>query len=124
MFFIKPSLKWIDRGDCGPNSDFEVTDFTQDNNWHSLDLSTIIPKNTKLVLLRVIVRHTSKTSGIELATYGNIHDDNVSEVNSIALNVKNFGDVWIHPDSDGKIQYRCYDSDWDKLNITIGGWFI
>lgn len=115
--------RYFGRGDAGA-FDFQVGDFTQDNVWRNLDLSSIVPANTVLVLLRIVCRSTKADDVFNLRTngYGNVF--NVVRVQSRIANIRNSLDIHVTPDSNGIIEYKCLQGFFDLLNVTVAGWWM
>lgn len=120
--------KYIDRGDA-TGYDFTHPDFTQDNAWHELDLSSIIPEEAKgqLIHISALYKHETVTGGwIEIRENGNVNAYNVRTMQILVTNITHYDpDVWVMCDSDGKIEYKTSGVNaLTSIQLTIVGWRI
>ncbi len=119
---IPPVYIW--RGDPGP-VDYVVGDLTIDDNWHVLDISSIVPAGAQAVDIRVT--YTNTTINRELAfkkegqTFGTVGLSFITQVASLA----NKGNGLIALNDDRKIEYKVRDAgNWLGISITIKGWIL
>ena len=124
MFFSRPSgHKFVSRGDPSV-VDFDKDDLTSDGGYHDLDLSAIIPKNTKLILLRVKCESSLGTLDLMVRKKGNTNEIN-SDYNIIAItDVPSYQTLLVVPNNDRVIEYKTTFGTYTVLNITVGGWFV
>lgn len=123
MFFKRNrGDKFYDRGDPAA-ADFAHTDLTIDNDWHSLDLSSIIPAGVSLVLLRVVLNCSDGWRNVLFRTHGNSNTINTSYIRNFSAGSEIPFDVYVTPDSDGVIDYKVTPDTWSKLTIAVAGWF-
>lgn len=93
--------------------DFELSDFTIDNSWHDLNLSSVIPTNAKFIFCRV---KTKIFQSVEIYTkkYGNSNEYNITKLSSDSgsalIGIIEENDVWI-PVNNQKISYKLNDSN-------------
>jgi len=124
MFFSKRAgHRFVDRGD--PDAyDFIVGNLFTDGGWHDLDLSSIIPKTSKLVILRVVAVIATADKYFEFKKKGVTNNKNTScgyiSVASIPCTL----DVSVAPNNNGVIEYIFAGGTWLAVNITVAGWFI
>jgi len=119
-----PSLGFfVDRGD--PLAwDFTVGDFTDDNAWHDLDLSSIVPAGATSVLVKVNLESLQIEKKFELR-----RKDNASGYNTLAIwtqfsNVR-IGGVFLVPcNANRVIQYLANPATWSLINVNVNGWFL
>ena len=114
---------FVDRGD--PSSeDYVATNLTKDGAWHDLDLSSIVPAGTKLILLRVGVVHSTGGQRVRFRKNGISNDMNTGDV--WAPNTNPFtADILVCCDGDRKIEYFASSTGtWSTLNVTVGGWWL
>jgi len=115
--------KYVDRGD--PDAyDFEVGDFTTDENWYDLDLSAIVPPNTTLVHLRIWVQNTTANQNFVLRKNGNTNSYNCIKLTTQNADIPFALDLWCPVDSNRVIEYFASNSTWTNINIVIRGWLI
>ena len=123
MFFIRPSgYKFVDRGDPTPH-DFDIGDFTLDDQWNDLDLSGIIPKGAKLVTLIVLISDNNPNLYIKFRTKGNVNACNMLGAYTQAAGIFNFANGDVKPDTAGIIQYKASAALSDYLFVTVRGWW-
>lgn len=116
-------LSFVDRGD--PASwDFTVGDFTADGNYNDLDLSGIIPENTKAVIVTVIIEATAANLGVHFRTKGNTNLVNMQSVVSQVANQHNKLQFVIKPDANRKIEYSAAVTTWTALQLVVMGWYV
>lgn len=116
-------LTWVDRGDPA-SVDFDKDDLTIDYNWHELDLSTIIPKNAKLVMLRVIVNVMEIGRFCRFRKAGNSNDYNTVKIRTQAGAAEYAVTTFVSCNTDGVVEYKIQTAVWNKFDITVGGWFV
>lgn len=111
-----------DRGD--PNAyDYDLGDLTEDNNWHDLDLSGIVPVNTKAVVLFVNYRASVADVGAFFRKNGNTFDKSKSGVRAQVANIYSDEQFMIACDGDRKVEYTLASPQTNRCNITVLGWF-
>lgn len=115
--------RYFDRGDPAA-WDFMVGDFVQDNLWHDLDLSVVIPSDVVSAHLRVVVETTSVNIAFNLRTKGNTDVFNVTRTTCTVAYVRNSVDVLVTPDSNGVVEYKCFNDTFTRLNICVAGWWL
>ena len=123
MFFSRPAgHTWYSRNDP-VNEDFAQGVFTKDGTWYDLDLSGIIGKGVKLVMLGVYALTVGNTGGFHVRTNGNANEQNVSACYTQADSFNYGRDMWVVTDADGKIEYKAENVTWVGLDVTVRGWF-
>lgn len=124
MDFIKRrGDKFVDGGD--PDSaDFGVGDFTTDDTWNDLDLSSIIPVGTKMVLLSVLARCATNNAFIEFRKNGNSHAYALAPLVAITANLYVGGVLPVAVDDNLKIEYLMTNFSWHTINVTVLAWFV
>jgi len=116
-------VNYVDRGDPVAN-DFVETDLTTDATYRDLDLSSIIPANTKLVLLRIMITDNSVSSMLSFRKNGNSGGYNIARVRTQISGVSNDANLLVSPDSNGVIEYHASNVAWDSIKIVVRGWFV
>jgi len=103
--------------------DFDKDDLTTDDTWNILDLSALIPKHTKLVMIRCEVQSSNFYPVVGMRTKGNTNEINVAKLRVPALNKDYHKTFLIVPDSDRCIEYHSIAATFTTLNLTVGGWW-
>ena len=118
--------KKIDSGQIFVNrGDSTGTDFTltKDSTWHTLDISSIVPKDAVLVMLLVRLYSTSSGQMVQFR-----HPDYSATLmgNVVVAELQVAGSyIYINvlvPASNGNIEYRA-NSSLTTAEITINGWW-
>lgn len=118
------SVSYTDRGD--PSSvDFSKTDFTADENWHVLDLSSIVPEGASLIHLSIsaLTEKKDKNSTIVFCKKGISNKLNVAKIGFHHGDKEYFEDKFVVCDTERKIEYLISNVNWIILNVSIRGWF-
>jgi len=125
MFFGRsPGYKFVNRGDPA-DVDFVMPFWTIDNAYHDLDLSSIIPKGTKAVLARLLIRSTYDTDWVVIRTKGQTNDFNRTRLRMQVANVFNEADIWLMPNADRLCEYKISSyGTWNEIGLTIRGWIV
>lgn len=124
MFFSKSAGdKFVDRGNVTP-VDFSAGSLTADGSWHELDLSSIIPVGTKLVMLRTSMIAIATIGVLKVKKNGLANDINVDISSMETDGFPKFDTLYVVPDADGKIEYWYTNAAYAIRTITVGGWFI
>lgn len=123
MFFSRPAgHKYVGRGD--PSTvDFDKDDLTQDGNYHDLDLSAIIPKNIKLLILRLTVNTLEASISGMFRTKSNSNEINVEQFYTLVGGNPRYFTFLLSPNSSRIIEYKLGSASWSVCNITICGWW-
>ena len=99
--------------------DVSVGDLTIDGDWHDLDLSGIIPKNTKMVLLRVRAKEGTGLKSFFFREKGIRNEPNTSVGITMGANIFYYGSHHVAPNSEGNIQYLIFPSTWTTFSILV-----
>jgi len=124
MFLRGRGMNYVEREDRS-GYDFTISNFTRDGNWHTLDLSAIVPANVKAVFIKAqaLTTSTNKALGFRKYGYTGAYTNNV--LNIITSNQHtylNFGFVPV--DSSGRIEYYMQTADVTGCNVIILGWLV
>ena len=119
----KAEHKYIDRGDPS-SADFAVGDLTEDGSYHDLDLSVIIPKTAKLVLLRIEIKIVEGGINGIFRKKGNCNELNAEKFFTLIGGYPRFFTFKLSCNSEGVIEYKVDSGYWIIFNITVGGWWI
>lgn len=114
---------FVDRGDPA-SVDFGVSDFTVSEAWKDLDLSSIIPTNTKAISALLNFQAPSNSEYVYLRTKGNSNEINKSAIRTQVANVQQELDCIIYTGGKTSIQYWGPTTNFSVLNFTVKGWWI
>lgn len=105
--------------------DFTLSDFTIDDNYHDLDLSTLIPAGAKVVLLWGAYKTNTADSEARLAQYGHTGLYLKTLRHQHVVNVGQDIDCLMPVDSNRKIQYAFASGPtYVYINLQVVAWFI
>lgn len=126
MEFIRQAagMIFVPRGETPAGYDFEVGDFTCDTTWRDLDLSAIIPVNTKLVYLTVRIRADLADKAFWLRQKGSPSTYLDIPMITMVANLTTLHLVLVVPDADGFLQYYGESATWAQIRMEILGWFV
>ena len=118
----KPGLRYVHRGN--PTAyDYTHTTLIQDGEWHTLDLSAIVPANAKLVHLRLGILHSTTGRNIQVAKTG---VRNGFAMVNLAVQV-----AYIFNETDALVDCTGQQVDYGKtpgtpssLRFCVIGWFL
>ena len=112
---------YTDRGDPAAH-DFTLTDFTTDNTWRDLNLSSIISTGVKLVHLLLELQDNSVNSLMQFRQKGRSNTVNSVVINTQISTVYVRGYFWLLCDADGIIQYKGNPISMTYINVSVRGW--
>jgi len=113
---------FVDRGDP-PAWDWTHLDLDEDGAWHDLDLSAIVPEDTKGVLFKFYVGNSVIGKVFRMRRKGNAGGVNASELNTQVANLYVSGDFICPCDSDRKVQYYATAGGWIGIYLTVKAWW-
>lgn len=124
MFAISKKCDiYYDRGQVSI-ADFTIADLTVRDTYAIIDLTNIIPKNTKRILLRI---DCQETTGNKQFRFRNIYVENMFNM----LKYRPATNTLIHfvsgtlvPSPTCKISYFIETGTWTILNVTVCGWWL
>lgn len=119
---FSPQPSWVDRGDPS-DYDFILSDLTTDDNFHTLDLSTIVPTGTSMVKLIVLINGTSAPGRIHFRKNGNSNYHTSTGVRASTTGYTAEGMVDVFCDSNQIIEYSAENITWGYIRITVAGWY-
>jgi hypothetical protein len=105
-------------------------DFTQntlitDGNWHTLDLSGIVPFGAKAVLIRAMVQQPLAGYVLYLNPNGDTNVNTASAITSLAPNIQSYNDLAVILDDNRKIYFKSLqNSNYTGIGLTISGWWF
>lgn len=120
---IHSQLGYFNRGDNTPN-DFTTGDFTLDGAWHDLDLSGIVPEDSKCVNLKVNVRASIVDNRFDIRQNGNVNTANLLSVWTQVKDRRIGGVFPVNVDSARIVEYRGTAGNWTLVFINVNGWWL
>lgn len=117
-----PKLCFVNRGDPAAH-DFTLLDFTTDEAWYDLDLSSIVPASAKAVVFQLWMRGNTVNRYAQFRTKGNAFSINSSLLYTQIAAVYKAGDLIVPLNSDRIIQYKFKNIVWVTINLTVKGWW-
>jgi len=111
----------IDRGDPAAN-DKTLSDFTTDNAYHDLNLSSIVPAGATWILLKVVVMSSTIPAYIRFRKKGNSNSINVAVADCIQANLSHPYQFLCPCDADRVIEYYASNSTWSSIQLSVSGW--
>ena len=119
---VPTGMKFVDRGDPAV-ADFDKNALTESGAWIELDLSGIIPKEARLVKLRLVAQSELLTATCSVRKKGNINEVNVDRLEVSATGVPYCVTLCVACGSDGIIEYKFSAIMFWALDITVRGWW-
>ncbi len=117
------TFNYTDRGNLA-NYDFNKDTLIEDGAWHDMDLASIVGAGIRLVLLKVVVGHTTVGEPGNLRTKGYTGSANVAVIRAQEAGYDNISDMWVLTDASGVIQYMFSNTTWAKIDIAVRGWCV
>lgn len=117
------SASYVDRGDPAAY-DFTQATLTQDNAWHDLDLSAIVPAGTRAVNLNLRGRHSSTGKELLFRANGNVNYHNASGLRTVVGSLYLYNEITIALDSNRIIEYKAMSPNWTNISISVKGWYL
>lgn len=123
MFFKnKKGMDFVDVGD--PSAvHFNKDDLILDGEYHELDLSGIIPKAARLVMIMVRLEGSAGYPDFKIRRKGNVNTIADDIIRVITVNTPYFETLTVACGSDGIIEYRGKVATYTTCNLIIRGWF-
>lgn len=124
MFFARRAGdRIVDRGDVG-GYDVLMAALTLDNEWHNLDLSSILPTNAKWVRLRAQANSMTAPESLMFRRKGNTNNINVDGVFIAVESTDTNAWPLIKVGNDGIIEYCGTVGTWYSIYITVIQWIL
>lgn len=114
---------FVDRGDPAA-LDFTKGDLLQDNAWHDLDLSAIVPAGAKAVLIALSIASAYVNKDVKFRKNGVAPTPAISNSRTQVANIYYYTDNVVAVDADRKIEYLTTVPPWIAINIVIKGWWL
>ncbi|GAI67651.1 unnamed protein product [marine sediment metagenome] len=123
MFYHRRvGLQWIDRGDVAA-VDYNVSSLTADDDWHDLDISSIVGATKKLVVIESNLKDNTGGKEMLVRTKGNVNEINVSPCGTVKADKTCARNLLVYTDENGVVQYKIESGTWAIINLVIRGWF-
>lgn len=123
MQIIRPSgMKYVARGDPAAY-DFTQATLTIDSDWHSLNLSSIIPASAKLVHTACVISNTAGGKIIKFRKPGLSNDYAIHRMWSLAGFVLTEREMTI-PVVSQAVSYMVENVAWNTIGFTVLGWWL
>jgi len=123
--------RYVDRGNKAPPPDFDQNDLTQDNAWHDLDLSAIVPAAgaNHLVYIQLYVIALDPASLLTFRQTGNAGEfvnENASKTSVPVALKRGYKTIQVVLDATRKIEYKSLAEPYDftTIQMTVRGWWI
>jgi hypothetical protein len=118
----KPGLKYVRRKDPATYDATQAT-LTLDAAWHDLDLSSIIPKNAKLVHFRLRVANAATGKHVKLRANGETLEYAIVDGSIIVVNLAH--ELTAILECNGQaIEYKADAVAWASIGFVVLGWFL
>jgi hypothetical protein len=112
----------VDRGDVS-SPDFDTLDFTIDDDWHVLDLSSILPKGNILFRFQLLIKVDAADSLIEFRKNGNANHINVANLGTHVADIIVDSNLHVMCDSNRLVEYRGTTATWETIQFVVLGWY-
>lgn len=124
MFYRRAlRVEWIDRGDIDA-VDYTKDTLTADDNWHDLDISSIVGATQRLVLLNSHLRDNAGGKEMLMRTKGNVNEINIAPCGTIKADKTCSRNMFLHTDKNGVVQYKIESGVWAYIDLVIRGWYL
>jgi len=124
MFFSRSAgHKYIDRGFITAN-DYRIGDFTLDDAYHTLDLSSIIAAGSVVCMLFIALKGDAGGLKFVVKKNGADNDYNVFSVFTQVANLSAFAFGIVAPDENGIIEYSGSVSGITAADMIVKGWLV
>lgn len=114
---------FVDRGDPA-GFDYDWEDFTRDDAWHDLDLSSIVPAGAKAVSLYLEFEDALVLKYIMFRKKGNVNEKAISKEYCSVANIESGNDLTVPLGENRVIQYKTNMQDRQTANVCIKGWWL
>lgn len=114
---------FVDRGDPAA-VDWDQAVLTQDNAWHDLDCSSIVPVGAKGIVFALRVRNNLVNKLFSLRKNGNVNSVNISTLATEISNVWNGDDPVCPCDNNRFVEYRTTAGGIWLITLSVKGWLL
>ena len=106
------------------SEDFTLPDFNNNNAWHDLDLSGIVPDKAYAVVVNLRVHTVSFTASTRWRRKGSTTEWGVVKAGTAPSANFRWHQLIIACDSNRVIQYRNTTGTWTTMDFNVYGWFL
>jgi len=106
------------------SEDFTLPDFDNNNAWHDLDLSGIVPDKAYAVVANLRIGATASSESTRWRTKGSTTEFGAVKAGTYPVGSIRWHQLIIACDSDRIIQYRNTPGSWTYLDFNVYGWFL
>ena len=118
----KIGTSWYDRGDVAVY-DYTVATLTADGEWHDLDISGIVGKARRFVVIESNLKDNAGGKVMLMRTKGNVNEVNVSPCGTITADKTCSRNMLLYTDENGIVQYKIESGVWAINDLAIRGYF-
>lgn len=111
------------RGDPA-DYDFKIGDFTTDDDWHTLDLSGIVPAGAKAITCWFGMAATVTNARFQIRQNGNSNAFNFTGSRTQVANLFFEAGGTILCDTNRVVEYKATNVDFTVIFMTIKGWWM
>lgn len=106
------------------SNDYTIDDFTQDGNYHDLDLSSLVGSQVAMVHMWVHCKHGSADQQLYFRPNGSSSDAAVSRIIQTVANTEMFQNIFSYTDAAGVMEYKIGNGSgsWSTINLTVLGY--
>lgn len=115
-------VKWFDNGDLSSVT-YAKEALTADGAWHDLDISGIVGKGSKLVLIQSYLNDNAGDKELKIRTKGNTNEVNIGTCHTQVANKTCDRNIFVYTDVNGIIQYKIDAATWQTIDLVIRGLF-
>ena len=124
---MSPKIKnhgyFVSRGDLG-SYDFTTPDFITDGKEHDLDLSHIVEKGARAVLMGTSVYDEKPDTFITFKAKENQNNINISLTGVIIKNVVTYLDLICSIGRSRILTYKATKTSWTWIYLYVKGWWL
>lgn len=124
MFFAKPGGDKIINRTAPGGWDFTKATLIEDADWHTLDLSSIVPPRTKFVQIHFMILGAGVGDYIAVRPTGQSGAVHRYALSTLTIATSNYGDGWIAVDANRTCEYLASNVAWTTLNLEVGAWVV
>ena len=104
--------------------DFTLPDFNNNNAWHDLDLSGIVPDKAYAVIVNLRLLAVSAAESTRWRRKGSTTEFGAVKAGTAPLADFRWHQLIIACDSNRVIQYRNIAGGWTTMDFNVYGWFL
>lgn len=125
--FIREAMKgiyemYVNREDLS-DYDFDENDLNNDGNWHTLDLSSIITVQARIILCKITIDCDATNKYFIIRRKGETGTFNSTEMELVVPNNATHFERHVVPGENREIEYKIHADIWPTRKLTILGWW-